>query len=192
MTIETLKSPNPRNWNSISVIKSKFLSVSSVWTLCSPFWKLLTRDVMSYRQADCTTDFLGDTSPPAPTPLTPGLGQIFQFFNAVPGKLTKNSFYSLMKIKWFEILFITLQEHFVIKVQSTNQTIAERCSFFEVQMCMKYIYFFLCFTREETSLQRRTQFPPYSIFWDPFLNWPYGPSAKAVYATQTVLFVNLT
>ena len=30
MTIETLKSPNPRYRNSISVIKSKFLSVSSV------------------------------------------------------------------------------------------------------------------------------------------------------------------
>ena len=30
MTIETLKSPNPRNRNSISVIKSKFLSVSSM------------------------------------------------------------------------------------------------------------------------------------------------------------------
>ena len=24
------------------------------------------------------------------------------------------------------------------------------------------------------------------------LNWPYSSSAKAVYATQTVLFVNLT
>ena len=33
MTIETLKSPNPRNRNSISVIKSKFLSVSSMNTL---------------------------------------------------------------------------------------------------------------------------------------------------------------
>ena len=33
MTIETLKSPNPRNWNSISLIKSKFLSVSSMNTL---------------------------------------------------------------------------------------------------------------------------------------------------------------
>ena len=33
MTIETLKSPNPRNQNSISVIKSKFLSVSSMNTL---------------------------------------------------------------------------------------------------------------------------------------------------------------
>ena len=107
---------------------------------------------MSYWQADCTTDFLGDTSrPPAPTPLTPGLGQIFQFFNAVPGKLTKNSFYSLMKIKLFEILFITLQEHFVIKVQSTNQTIAERCSFFEVQMCMKYIYFFMFYQRRDVA-----------------------------------------
>ena len=33
MTIETLKSPNPRNRNGISVIKSKFLSVSSMNTL---------------------------------------------------------------------------------------------------------------------------------------------------------------
>ena len=33
MTIETLKSPNARNRNSISVIKSKFLSVSSMNTL---------------------------------------------------------------------------------------------------------------------------------------------------------------
>ena len=33
MTIETLKSPNPRNRNSIPVIKSKFLSVSSMNTL---------------------------------------------------------------------------------------------------------------------------------------------------------------
>ena len=33
MTIETLKSPNPRNRNSISVIKSQFSSVSSMNTL---------------------------------------------------------------------------------------------------------------------------------------------------------------
>ena len=33
MNIGTLKSPNPRNRNSISVIKSKFLSVSSINTL---------------------------------------------------------------------------------------------------------------------------------------------------------------
>ena len=33
MTIETLKSPNPRNRKGISVIKSKFLSVSSMDTL---------------------------------------------------------------------------------------------------------------------------------------------------------------
>ena len=33
MTIEPLKSPNPGNRNSISVIKSKFLSVSSMNTL---------------------------------------------------------------------------------------------------------------------------------------------------------------
>ena len=33
MTIETLKSPNPRKRNGTSVIKSKFLSVSSMNTL---------------------------------------------------------------------------------------------------------------------------------------------------------------
>ena len=33
MTIGTLKSPNPRNRNGISVIKLKFLSVSSMNTL---------------------------------------------------------------------------------------------------------------------------------------------------------------
>ena len=33
MTIETLKSPNPRNRSGISVIKSKFLSLSSMNTL---------------------------------------------------------------------------------------------------------------------------------------------------------------
>ena len=33
MTMGTLKSLNPRNWNSISVINSKFLSVSSKNTL---------------------------------------------------------------------------------------------------------------------------------------------------------------
>ena len=33
MTIGTLQSPNPRNRNSISVINSKFLSVSSMNTL---------------------------------------------------------------------------------------------------------------------------------------------------------------
>ena len=59
MTIETLKSPNPRNRDGISVIKSKLLSVSSM-----PFSKSLTRDVTSYWQADCTTDFLADTFPP--------------------------------------------------------------------------------------------------------------------------------
>ena len=32
MTIETLKSPNPRNRKGISVLKSKFLSVSSMNT----------------------------------------------------------------------------------------------------------------------------------------------------------------
>ena len=37
MTIETFKSLNPRDRNSISVIKSKFLSVSSMNTLLAIF-----------------------------------------------------------------------------------------------------------------------------------------------------------
>ena len=48
MTIETLKSPNARNRNSISVIKSKFLSVSSMNTLLATVLKVTDarRDVI--------------------------------------------------------------------------------------------------------------------------------------------------
>ena len=48
MTIETFKSPNPRNPNSISVIKSKFLSVSSMNTLLAIVLKVTDerRDVI--------------------------------------------------------------------------------------------------------------------------------------------------
>ena len=48
MTIETLKSPNPRNRNSIFVIKSKFLSVSSMNTLLATVLKVTDarRDVI--------------------------------------------------------------------------------------------------------------------------------------------------
>ena len=63
MIIETLTSPNPRNRNSISVEKSKLLSVSSMDTLLAIFKVTLTRDVMSYWQADFTTDFLGHPPP---------------------------------------------------------------------------------------------------------------------------------
>ena len=63
MTIETLKSPNPRNRNSISVVKSKFLSVSSMNTLLAIFKVTDTRrDVIL--AGGLYTDFLGDTSPP--------------------------------------------------------------------------------------------------------------------------------
>ena len=76
MTIETLKSPNPRNRNSI---KSKCLFVSAMNTLLA-ILKSLTRDVTSYLEANCTTDFLGDTSPP-PQPLLafPSLIHIFRY-----------------------------------------------------------------------------------------------------------------
>ena len=80
-----------------------------------------------------------------------GLGQIFQVFNAVPAKLTKNGFCSLMKIKLFEIFFITIQQHFVIKVQSTNKTIVERCSFFEVQNVHDIYVFFMFYQRGDVT-----------------------------------------
>ena len=78
MTIETLKSPNPRNRKSISVIKSKFLSVSSMNTMLA-ILKVTDarRDVIlvgalisqisrhTGRRTD-STDFLGDPFPPPP------------------------------------------------------------------------------------------------------------------------------
>ena len=70
MTIETLKSPNPRNRSSISVIKSKFLSASLMNTLLA-ILKVTDarRDVMlAGGLYDCTTDFLADTSSPPPLP----------------------------------------------------------------------------------------------------------------------------
>ena len=54
MTIGTLKSPNPRNPISISVIKSKFLSISSMNTL------LAILKVIDARR-EVVLDFLGDT-----------------------------------------------------------------------------------------------------------------------------------
>ena len=46
MTIETLKSSNPRNRNSISVIKSKFLADSSINTLLAMKVTDARRDVI--------------------------------------------------------------------------------------------------------------------------------------------------
>ena len=65
MTIGTLKSPNPRNPISISVIKSKFLSVSSMNTLLA-ILKVIDarRDVVLDFVGDVVLDFLGDTFPP--------------------------------------------------------------------------------------------------------------------------------
>ena len=65
MTIETLKSPNPRNRNSISVIKSKFLSVSSMNTLLAILKVTDARRDVILAGGLYHTDFLGDTSPPA-------------------------------------------------------------------------------------------------------------------------------
>ena len=47
------------------------------------FTKLLTRDVTSHWQADCTTDFVGDTSPPPPPDLK-------KAFDTDANKLIKN------------------------------------------------------------------------------------------------------
>ena len=147
MTIETLKSPNPRNRNSISVIKSKFLSVFSMNTLLA---------ILKVTDAKRDVILAGGLYhrfplPPPPPPSPLGWVNFLKFLMLCLENLPKNSFCSLMKIKLFYILFITLQEHFVIKLQSTSQTIAERCSFFEVQMCMKYMYFFTFYQRGDVA-----------------------------------------
>ena len=58
MTIETLKYPNPRIRNSISVIKSKFLICLFDEHFARHF-ESHCRETTLYWQADCTTDFLG-------------------------------------------------------------------------------------------------------------------------------------
>ena len=67
MTIGTSKSQNPRNLNSISVINSKFLSVSSMNTLLA-ILKVTgaRRDVILAGELNLN-DFLKDTSPPPVT-----------------------------------------------------------------------------------------------------------------------------
>ena len=61
MTIETLKSPNPRNRNSISVIKSKFLSVSSMNTLLAI---LKVTDARRHTGRRTVPQFSFETPPP--------------------------------------------------------------------------------------------------------------------------------
>ena len=70
MTIGTLKSPNPRNRISISVIKSKFLSVSSMNTLLA-ILKVTDarRDVILAGGLYHRFPWRYLTSPPPPPPL---------------------------------------------------------------------------------------------------------------------------
>ena len=78
MTIETLKSPNPRNRNNISVIKSKFLSVSSMNTLLA-ILKVpdARRDVH-----DTGRRIVPQISLETPPPPPPGSTQYFRFFHS--------------------------------------------------------------------------------------------------------------
>ena len=76
MTIETLKSPNPRNRNSISVIKSKFLSVSSMNTLLA---------ILKVTDARRDVHDTGRRTVPQislETPPPPGSTQYFRFFHS--------------------------------------------------------------------------------------------------------------
>ena len=68
MTIETLKYPNPRIRNSISVIKSKFVICLFDEHFARHF-ESHCRETTLYWQADCTTDFLGTASRPPPPSL---------------------------------------------------------------------------------------------------------------------------
>ena len=63
LNVSFQKSTKVFPYYSISVINSTFFYPSLRWTLCSPFWKSLMRDVTSYWQADWTTHFLEDTFP---------------------------------------------------------------------------------------------------------------------------------
>ena len=63
MTIETLKSPNPRNRSGISVIKSKFLSLSSMNTLLA-ILKVTDASHDVILAGGLYHRFLGDTFPP--------------------------------------------------------------------------------------------------------------------------------
>ena len=87
MTIETLKSPN-QEIGTVYPWKNQNFYPSLRWKLCWPFWKALTRDVTSYWQAECTTDFLGDTSPP-PLSIVFVFGCLEENLNR---KLLQNSF----------------------------------------------------------------------------------------------------
>ena len=67
MTIETLKSPNPRNRNSISVVKSKFLSVSLMNTLLAILKVTYARrDVILVRQTVPQISLETPSPPPPP------------------------------------------------------------------------------------------------------------------------------
>ena len=76
MTIETLKSPNSRNRSSISVIKSNFLSVSSMNTLLA-ILKVTDarRDVIL---AGGLYHISLETPPPSPSPLQQPVGMFFE------------------------------------------------------------------------------------------------------------------
>ena len=62
MTIGTLKSPKTKK--SEQYFRDKIeIFIRLFDEHFARLWKSLTRDVTSYWQADCTTDFLGDTFP---------------------------------------------------------------------------------------------------------------------------------
>ena len=95
MTIEILKSPKKiQEIGTVYPWQNRNFYPSFRWTLCSPFWKSLTQDLTSHWQAGCTTDFLGDTSPPPPS-----RDLYFCEYYALPSRIFRDLFTRMVQVR---------------------------------------------------------------------------------------------
>ena len=120
MTIETLKSPNPRNRNSISVIKSKFLSVSSMNTLLA-IWKVIDarRDVILAGGPQITLE-----TPPPPRQLWKKTTK--KYIQKHVGELVEKNFEPDQLLRYlFQENIINVED--MEKVRSKNYTYRKEC-----------------------------------------------------------------
>ena len=96
MTIEILKSPKKiQEIGTVYPWQNRNFYPSFRWTLCPPFWKSLTQDLTSHWQAGCTTDFLGDTSPPR----HPSRDLYFCEYYALPSRIFRDLFARIVQVR---------------------------------------------------------------------------------------------